>query len=402
MKFLRLGVVCLLLPVCLLGQERSIFIPQQYEDALGGKKVINDLKFYVFPFTSEKVDLRALNRKYPSTELPKQVVINVPFYDELDDAYLFMALIDEEVGAENNLVIWIAANYNSDEVTLYVDENMDHNYEITNPYIIKRGDDVYDIKIYPSGTSANQIDLQLNIPESNIEGLLKTMKTNSFKSKMWHNWVIGITADIGVAKLRHEYNNFETGFPAWYTVSLMEKEVGLTMNYYWPNLRFAAGASYQNIYQYTSYFHTRLDEPMIITSGNQRVRRENVSTEINKDVHSINRFAFDVLGAYRLHVNSTSELQFIFGGGKILYMSGEYVANKHEIPMDSYSHSSDNFIKGGVQFEFAVGRRKTASFGILYRKTWWNPEGYFESFNGSDLTVNYSTINFHFGYSIAL
>lgn len=402
---IRSGIVLLLLinSLSLWSQETTMFIPQQYEGVLGGVERLEDIQFYAYPYEFNVVDVRDMKLKYPELEVPDTVEIIIPEFPNFSDITLLMAIL-REAGSESKLLIWIAGDYERDRVTLYVDETLDRDF--TNdgrPKTIRGGKDPISIKVYPYGKKNRSRELKIGVPERNnpIDNAVRELGNFSLLD-MTNRFSVGVHAGFGGGKLNYSLDNFDTGFPIWYNVSLAEVQFGLSLNYHFKRLRLGLKGTYQNIKQYTSYYNVRIGEPQVLINPltNEKTYRENVATENNLDIHSRTRYQLGMIAGLRINLSRYVELQPTITMGYLFYNSGAYISNKFVEPQQIYTHKKDRFVEGGLRFEFITGRLKSLSLGINYNLVNWDPEGFSESFNGDNFQKEYATIGATVGYNI--
>lgn len=405
MKLIRRGLVLGILLNSLIAwaQQGTMFIPQQYEDALSGAERLDDIEFFSYPYVFNTVDVRDMKAKYPELQIPDTIEITPPEFPTFSDITLLMAMLSEP-GSESKLVIWIAGNYERDRVTLYVDETFDRDF--TNdgrPKTLKAGKDPLQIKVWPYGKSKRYRNMNIAIPERNnpIDNAVRKLGDFSVQN-MTNRFSIGIHGGFGASKINYSYDNFDTGFPTWYNVSLAEIQLGLSLNYHIKGLRLGLKGSYQNVKQYTSYYNIRIDEPgyVVNPSNGQRIYRENVATNNNQDLHSSARLQLGLLAGIRINLSKNVEIQPTVSIGYLFYNSGEYISNKFLEPQLSYTHKRDRYMEGGLRFEFVTGRFRSVSLGMNYSLVNWAPEGFAESFNGDNFEKSYSTVGATVGYNI--
>ena len=401
-KYWLLLSIVLFICLDLTGQERQIVIPQQIEESIRGKKRVEDVSFYIYPHISNHIDVKHIKNIYPKLVIDDYVDIITPDLSRYGTTNLLMAVIQTSRD-ELKLVIWIVANYNTNYITFFIDETLDRSYvNDPAPVLILAGAEPHPISIYPYGKEDVVQSLNLAIPERKYSRKAKKITSLKPKVKLRNKFAIGVNASVGIAALKYTYDNNVTGFPAWYDVNLMEKQIGLNATYYHPSFKVGLLALYQNVFQYTSTFNVRIDNPEIIRVGNQRITRTNVDVATNRDQHSKNRLQLGLQLAYRMHIGPSIEIQPLVGYGITNFLSNEYVVNKFDDDLLPFNHSNDKYWETGIQFEFATGVYKAMSLGFVYRSLDWSPDGYYESFDGTNLNKSYNSWNMTIGYTIGL
>lgn len=385
------------------GANSQFSIPQLYDDKLSGEKTSENVEFFAYPYVSNKIDLRDIKSRFPQLVIDNTLEIIPPDLRIFNDVAVIMAVIDQHLGSEASLIVWIAGNFESNKVTFFIDQTSDRNFlNDLAPEIIKGGYAPKKIEIYPYGKNGTSREFWLSVPKKKQRKIVspKTKRIKKERAKMRNTLSVGVHTAVGSAKVYNEYNNFDLGFPAWYNVNLSEKQIGLSANYSFPKFRLGLTGSYQNISQYTSYFYERYAEPENYTDPNtgRRIKRENVAADPNRDIHTRHRYQLGALAAYRISLGRYVEVQPTVTAGYNYFSNGKYISNKHLEPQISFAQKSEPFAEGGLRFEFATGLYRSLFLGGTYGKMWWKPEGYFESFNGDNIQHNYTYWNFIIGY----
>lgn len=385
------------------GAFSQLNIPQLYDEKMNGEMNTTNVEFLAYPYQSSKIDLRDIKKRYPQLVIEDFIQIVPPILNGFNDETIVMGIIDKHLGSEAGLIIWIAGNYESNKVTFFIDENGDRNFlNDKKPMVVKGGRSPKSVEVFPYGKNNASRQLFVAVPKKAVTKKKRIKRLEKSKAKMLNNFSIGLLTQLGTAKLHHEYIKTKDNFPAWYDVNISEKQIGLTANYSLQSFRFGAIGTYQNIFQYTSYFKDRFAEPEIINQGGSRIFRENIAEDPNRDIHSQHRFRLGLNAAYRLHLSRYSEFQPTIEAGAIYHGNGKYIANKHVEPQLAYDQVFSPFISYGGRFEFATGHHRTLAIGVMFGKVIWEPDGYFESFEGTEIQKSYNNwsidIGYHFGF----
>lgn len=380
---------------------QQITIPQLYEDKIGKQAMENSVEFYTYRYTSNKIDLRTFKRIYPQLQAPDFLEIEAPDLSDNEGAMVLLGLLDNGKDQVNSIVIWIAANYFSKEVTFFVDQNMDRNYYNDGPAIVlKPGQRKQRIKIVPKADNSSARDLFLQVPRDRAR-LLGYGDSPSRKRKISNQLAVGIHAGFGSGRLEYDYDNLDTGFPTWYTVNVTEKDFGVNLTYNFPKFLLGINATFQNIFYYTSYLNIRVDNPefRIDPFSGREILVDNVDIKRNKDIHAKNRIQWGLKAGYRFHVGNM-EIQPIVVGGITTYMPNAYTPD-FSFEEEVFSYSSNPFLEGGLRAEFSTGNG-AFFLGVHGNRTWWEPEGYFESLNQENLNIRFMVWKGVLGYRMAI
>ena len=181
------------------------------------------------------------------------------------------------------------------------------------------------------------------------------------------------------------------------------KSIGINVDYTHEFMRFSVGASYQNLYYWTSYLKIRTDQPEVFTDTRTGLMTtvSNVKTFENRDHHSRNRLEFNAKVAFVLPIGRLFDLQPFFKTGIVSYSPDRYEPNP-SLERPTHREGDDFFIEAGLQMDVSAGIEQSAYVGVSLQQLWWRPQGYFESFNYSDLDINYLSLRFFAGYRFGL
>jgi hypothetical protein len=315
---------------------------------------------------------------------------------------ILLGLLDNENGRVNDIVIWLVGNYETNEVTFFLDENMDRDY--TNdglPIVLKGGKSGYKaVMIPPDGRRARE--LWVSVPEKPEIEDFQGAHAKGLKAKIRRQFSAGLHVRLGSGDLSYRFLNTEYGFPTWYNVKSSEKSIGASFSFHTRHLRFGLNATYQNQFFYTSTQRIQTDVPKerILSDGTVQII-ESVITNRNRDLNPTSRFQFGSEIGYRIHLNPFMELQPVGGAGIITYQPGYYIPDQR-FEGDRYSLTTSPYLEGGIRAEFVTGYFKALVVGFHIQKLWWQPDGYFETFPHENLEVKYVSWRIHFGYRMGL
>jgi hypothetical protein len=368
-------------------------------DKRAGKELKEDVVFYSYPFVSADIDLRDFKQKHPGLKAPDIIEIKEPPITNSDNLILLIGLIGGVEANEEAIVIWIAEDFNKNDVTFYLDKDLDRDFSTnTEIKILRHSDAAYPVTIKPSRGNIPEQQLSLKVPRKRGEPIVNIHK----QSKIYKQLAIGINVGAGIGSLKYDYLNLEKGFPSWYTINFSVKGLGTSVSYSTRNLNFEINANYQNIYSYTSYLNIRFDNPEIrIDANGNRTKIENVQVERNFDRHSTHRLQYSANVGLRIHLSKTIEIQPFIGVGQTIHNNRQYIADRYD-NSNAFTLNPMLFLQGGLRFEFLSKTDRTFFFDFYYQDNEWRPEGFFESIPHDNLKVDHRLWLFNIGYRIGL
>lgn len=389
---------CLLFTIEALAQAPGVMhLPFQMSDKRQGKKYQEDLTFWAYPFRGAEVDLRDFKKRVPEFQGPDMLSIVTPDLAPFENPTLLLGLIKGFKNDVDALVIMLAMNYEREKVTFFIDKTLDRNFidgvEIKQ---LSAKNKPYEVTLYPEKGNISPQKIWLKVPKP-VETASATNRRIQAKTKIIDQFAVGIHLGIGVGKLDYIFDNLEKGFPTWYDVDYVEKNVGLSVSYNTRRFRFEVNSTYQSLFYYTSYLRTRFAERQFISPG---YIRENIETLTNQDRHSsVRQFNYGATLGLRFHLAEAIEIQPFISYGRIHYGSGEYQKNRFDSEA-VYNLSPSSFLEGGLRFEFMINQANGLFLDVIYHRNTWRPEGYFESFQYENLDLNNRVWKGNIGYRI--
>ncbi len=379
-------------------QELQILLPNQYEGKANAKELEYKETFYVYKASvSPVIQLKQFKQYYPELALPDTLRIELPDLSHAKDTTLLLGVLQEEVTAPAHLVLLLATDYTTNEVTFYVDSNMDGNYNNDEaPILVQAGKTPLDINLYPMDEKPLQFSLGIpkrtSIGEKNQE-LLKELRRKS-KMKIRNKLTLGVHAGVGVGRLTYEYDNLDIAYPTWYTVRFTERALGLNLDYEATKFRVGVNATLNNHFYYTSYLNVQFAEPRGLKTG--------ILTERNIDTHALNRLQVGGSVAYKIPLTAYLEVQPIFSAGQLFYLSDNYFSDNRPNKEIAYALSPDFFYEVGVRIDVTVGQEKALFLDLVNNTLKWRPNNFLEGINFSSLAISHRTWKINLGYKISL
>ena len=387
----------------LAGQQQTIIVPQNYEEALHGtRQIAVDLRQY--PYENNKIDVREMKRLYPGLKVKDHVIIRPPDLSNFQSTTTLMTVAKDPKSEDLELIIWLAGDYNTLDVTFFIDTYSSRDFSDAKQIKLKAGGKAKTAYIYPFGTDAREAtEMLVRVPKLPGTDLEEFIKQRKYKKRIRSNFAIGAFAGFGSGKIHHDYTSTLTNFPGWYDVVLSEKLVGISISKYFQRFKIEAKGTYQNIFQYTSYFKLRYGEPEItFSSTGVRNVNENLRVETNQDRHTKHRFKAGLQIAPRFNLSPLMEIQPTIGAGYIFFRDEPYFANKFEGHIRSFEQEPTQFLEFGVNVEMTIGNEQSLSIGFFYNLIDWEPVGYFDTIEGVNLNNYYRGYNMSVAYTFGL
>lgn len=344
----------------------SSILPEDIRVNVPGQNNATNIQFYRLVYRTPTLDLRILD-KYTKYDVPESIVIIPPDLSMFDHTMVLVGLYGNE--KDPDIVIWLAGNYNRNNITIFLDydQDRDFNNDLTNPIRMKRGDAPRPVSLR---TQRGVEQFMLGVPKQKIAVKRERARINKRP-------VIGFQAGAGTGELTYSYQS--TDLHEYY-VNISEKNVGATISYY--GLHYIVGTSFmlQNGYYYASYSSL---------NGNR-------TTQVNQDLHPPNKLQMGLYAAYRFQIGKHIEIQPLVRYGVTNYLNKQYKSSRYA---DSgYDLKGNNFFEYGVKLEFGVGRTSVFFIELAKNNQDWKPEG----LPGTDLDSFDSEMfisKFNVGYS---
>jgi len=382
----------------LQAQEIQIMVPNQYDGRTDSKQLQYDESFYIYKAPiSPLIQLKDYKRYQRKYDLPDSVQIILPDMPNAIDTTLLIGFLRAKVTSPGHLVLLLATNYKTEEVTFYIDSNLDGNYRNDGrPFMILAGTPSINVALTPFDEIP--LNLSLRVPkklslEEQRAAVIKELKRGN-KKKVYNKLSIGAFAGIGTGGLKYGYDNIDIAFPAWYNVRFSEKALGLNLNYEAVKFRVGLNAVFTNHFYYTSYLNIRFSEPRGIRTG--------VLTERNIDIHSSNRLKVGASAAYKIRLSQYSDVQPFVSFGQLFYLSDNYFLDSRPNKEVSYSLSPNSFYELGVRFDFTIGHERSLFLDLMSNHLQWKPDNFLDGINFTNLTIKHQTWKINVGYKIAL
>jgi len=378
-------------------QDIQVMLPTQYDGKAVSKKLefIQDFYIYKAP-VHPQINLSGFKQLQPDLILPDTLNIDLPEMTDVIDTTLLIGFVQDKITSSGYLVLLLATNYTTNEVTFYIDSNFNGNYKDDQPITVLAGKRSVNFELRPPNGGAINLTLRvpkrLNTEEQNKE-LLKQLERKS-KKKIYNKLSAGIYAGLGIGQLNYDYTNTDLNFPTWYEVRFTERAMGINLNYETIKFRVGVNATLINHYYYTSYLNVQFAEPRGIKSG--------ILTERNIDTHSLNRFQIGGTVAYKIQMSQFSDIQPFVTVGQLFYLSDSYFSDNRPNKEVAYALSADYFYELGVRLDFTIGNEKSIFIDLASNTLKWWPDNFLEGINLTNLGIKHHTWKINFGYRIGL
>lgn len=378
-------------------QEISVMVPQQLEDQANRTKLASEETFLNYPYEGETVDLTNFKRRYPKLDLPDSVRITLPKMPNIQDTSLLIGYLRNGIRNFGRLVILVAGNYNTNDVTFFADTNFDRDYRNDEPpFVVIGGTKPTTVYFYPP--REERLTLTIGLPKrvNLIDQKLRELDVanKKFKRKIRKGFSIGGGLGIGTGNFDYEYQDLTRNYPTWYNVRFVERSGHLSFNYDLPFLRIGINSTFANMFYYTAYFNERVSEPRGIRTG--------VATERNIDQHALNKMELGVTLTAKLGVGKFSSFNPFVTYGQTTYFEDEYFADKRPGKERPYTYTKNNFLEYGLQFEFAVGNQRALYMNLSYNQLEWQPDDFLADIPFENLEIEHQSLRIVLGYKMAL
>ena len=379
-------------------QDIQILLPTQYDGKANSKQLQYDETFYIYKAAvSSRIDLKKYKQYQREATIPDSVHIILPEMPNAMDTTLLIGFIRAKATDPGRLVLLLATDYTTNEVTFYIDTNLDGNYNNDErPIMILAGTPPVKIELLP--LEKDPLYLYLGVPkqlsqEEKRAAIIKDLKRGT-KKKIYNKLSLGFYGGVGIGQLTYDYDNVDSAYPTWYEVRFSEKNIGVNLNYETAFFRFGLNAAFMNHFYYTSYLNIRFAEPRGIRTG--------VLTERNIDSHSLNRVQIDATAAFKIRLSDYSDVQPFVSFGQLFYLSDSYFSDNRPNKEVSYALSPNYYYELGIRLDFTVGNEKTLFFDLVSNQLQWRPDNFLEGINLTNLGITHRTWKINVGYKIGL
>jgi len=319
-------------------------LPEQFRANLSQTNQEN-VEFFHVKYKTTTLDLRAINT-YTKYNVPESVVVTPPDLSAYDHTTALIGLYGDP--EDPNMIIWLAGNYNYNDVTLFIDYDQDRDF--TNDkksQQIRRGNSPVEINLMPEEGDQT---FWVGLPKV-------TVIVKKSKERIERSLAVTFQAGVGNGDLKYSYRSSSSNDLDGYYVNVSEKSLGTALSYYMKNFIVGTSLSFQNHNHYASY-HIENGIP---------------TTAVNQDFHGPNKLHLGLFGLYRFRVAEFVELQPLFKYGITQYLNPEYKPFKKRD--EAYPLGASQFFEIGMRFEFTAGKKNV--FFLEYTKNTqdWEPRG---------------------------
>ena len=345
------------------------------------------VQFYQMTYSGSRLDLRRIKALHK--DIPAYVDIvppnNLDFYKDIT---VLVGVPEKGLVNDNTVVIWLAANFSTNSITLFSDDDQDRNF-LNDPGLHE----------FQAGPSPRKILLKSK-PEGGRDRVyylsLPKRKKPSFdrnkrQRKIINKLSIGMSLSTGSGGLEYSYENLDTGSPAWYNVDFTERIFRLDLSY---NLSFiSAGVdfSYQGVNYYASYLTELLANP---GNGPDRV------TTANQDLHGATKTQYGLSVVGRIPISRSTEIQPVVRYGMVSFKNQEYFPNRYQ--QESINLPAVAYLETGIRVEFVAGMFSAIYVEATKFSQDWKPEGLLDGINNRDFSSELKSTRFGVGYRKAI
>lgn len=341
------------------------------------------------------LDLRGLE-KLTGHQLPDSLVITPPELSPYQDMTVLVGVSGKQTSP--TLMIWLAANYHTNRIILFTDQNQDRDF--TN--------DGKPLKIMRGGETAK---IQINNQQgTQLLDLVPPARVNeSYRLRpIGDGWSLLVSLGIGSGALDYNYTDLSFNQPTTYSVRFVEKSLKAGISYQWNKIQIGTSMAMQNHFFYTSILAIKKGEPIRreipdpnFPGRTTFVTEENAEKFTNKDVHAKTRLQGQLYVAYSIAFGNSISLQPVIGIGLINYLNPQYtrLTNRSD---ETYDLSPFLFYELGLRTSFTVGLQRTVHLAFVYSSEQWLPEQFLASTPHENLNTQLTVWRFNLGYRFKL
>lgn len=382
----------------LFSQELQVMIPVQIDKQINSKETNSEIEFYEMKYSSDSINLKSLKKIYKNLDVPDYIKIEAPDLSGFNDTMVLLAAIDNQE-SENELIIWLAGNYQTNKVSFFIDRTLDRNFNNDGkPTIIKSKQGNVKVEFKPRGKKLRS-SVFLAVPKKSEQSMaMQQIRVSKRKERILDQFSLEFMAGVGVGKLNYNFNNTQTGFPYWYDVKFSAKNLGLMLNYDTNKLKFGLGVQYYNFFYFTSYTN-RQYAPYDEATGSATDLLNAIETNRNIDEQPTTLLQYSALLAYKIKLSSVASLQPNIVAGFSHYLPANYYPNRIET-LNEFKFDLQTFIELGLRIEFVVGKDRSVFLGFSVNGYDWTPVGFVESLPQQNYESSLGIVRGMFGYRI--
>ena len=366
-------------------------MPDQFRTSLQGEETVS-VEFYQVKYTSQRIDIRSLKALY--ADLPPFVDIvppeNVDFYS---DMRVLIGVPESGIKDGNTMVVWLAANFGTDDITLYTDTDQDRNFRNDNGlHKFRAGPSPRRIVLDPWDEGGKDRVLYLAIPKRQKPGFNRKER----QRKIENNLTLSASLGVGTGSLKYNFDNLDTGYPTWYTLDFTERIVRLGVSYDMRLVTVGVDFNYQGMNFYTSYLTSRLGEPFWEQTPQGPYWNKNTIVSQNPDQHSPSKTQIGLYLGGRIPVSRGTELQPFIRTGIVNHKDGTYRPSRYE--QEYINLPQAIYWEPGLRAEFVTGLFSTFFIEVSEVRHEWEPVGVMQDINGENYESRVKSFRFGVGF----
>ncbi len=327
------------------------------------------IEFYQQNYEDSVIDVRRI-KAYKKLNIPDFIEIIPPDLTAFDHVSV---LVGVTPGLNSSVVVWLAGNYNYEDVTFFLDYDQDRNFiNDEKPLKARAGARPKNITITQEGRERL---LAVSVPK------IKVDKTDRNRTVIENKVAVGFFMGVGSGNTKYSYSGVSS------TVDLTEKNVGVDISYTTARAIFGISGTYQNHFYYTSYLY-------VVNDLGRRAEH------INRDLHPKNRFQWAVYGGPKISLGKYTHLMPMARFGVASFIDRDYIVNIPGTESQAYPMGTNTFFELGVRTEFTVGYGNAMFVEIMRNSQNWNPEGL--ALGQDDFISESIIVKFLVGYRFSL
>ncbi len=358
-----------------------------------------DVEFYKINYRTSTIDLRGI-KKQTNLDIPESIVIKPPRLNSFDHTVTLVGIAGTQDNVE--VIIWLAGNYEYDNMTFFIDTNQDRDFtNDVKPIRMSAGDEPKEIEILVGGVPTKMF----------LNSLKPVKKKKKPIARIENQFSMAILAGVGSGQLDYRFQDLTLGYPTWYSASTNEKNLGVSFAYDFRKFAFGASIIGQNNFFYTSTLTVQVGEPFYRTSSsgsilsttasNRQILIQDIEEYINDDDHPGNKLQWSFFALYKFQVSSTIDIQPLVRFGRVSHFNGEYVRLADE-PSEIYEMPDSFFYAYGMRVEFAIGISRGFYVEYVRDHLKWEPTDFLRNNPYSDFESTFNIGKFNLGYRFAL
>lgn len=403
--------IALIISFCLhatISAQSYYLTLNKYQTQYRDKNSNETIELFAYPYQGTQVDLRDFKSKIPQAACTDFITIQPPATIDSANCVVFICFVQSlDQNDSGTLAIFLANNYQLNSVELFIDQNLDFNFnnETGMPFLVQRGEDPITIVVEDPKNGNRKRNFLFDLPLLESPKVIEKDKTietiRKSTARSFPLYFQGFVT-VGSGELKYSYTATKNSFPAEYKVSFTTKGLGCASYLDFQNVRIGLNATFENYFFYTSYlkYQYRVEEyDSVYNSLGEltRVYKGNTYTNSSFDSHQRNRISTAATLTYAFRVGKKISIAPGVEGGYVHYFNKNYTYNTAKAI--TYSNATDLFAQYNVTFIGHTDKRTEIYLMLSMQEIWWKPDVLFEDLVESNLKSNQVTFKTTIGIS---